>query len=411
MDIPESHVGAPRLTGAEFAIDPARVYRELRREYGSVAPVLLEGDVPVWLVLSYREVHHVTSNPQIFSRNSAHWNFWEQVPPDWPFLPVVVPTLGVIMTEGAEHQRRASAISDALEGTDRVQLARVCEHTADQLIDAFVGQGRADLITDYAQQVPIRVVSALFGLPESEIPDTVTDSLILSSGSQTEAPAAAERLSGRLAKLVAEQRQSPGSGLVARLVGHPAGLSDEELIMDMFVLVIAGQQPLADWIANTLRLMLLDDQFSLTLQGGRGSVGQALNQVMWDSSPIQNLMGRWATQDCMLGGQHVRKGDMVIPSVGSANADSMAYAGTPQNVGGNRAHLSFAHGEHSCPVGAPEIAEVIARTAIEVLLDRIPDVELAVAPEELRWKPTVTMRALESLPVAFTPRHALSVRG
>jgi cytochrome P450 len=65
--------------------------------------------------------------------------------------------------------------------------------------------------------------------------------------------------------------------------------------------------------------------------------------------------------------------------------------------------VSFGHGEYACPVGAPEIAEQIARTAIEVLLDRIPDVELAVPADGLRWKETSIMRGLEALPVTFTP--------
>ena len=77
--------------------------------------------------------------------------------------------------------------------------------------------------------------------------------------------------------------------------------------------------------------------------------------------------------------------------------------GSLGNVGANRAHLSFGHGDHACPVGAPEIAETIARTAVEVLLDRIPDTGLAVPADVLRWKETPIVRGLESLPVTFTP--------
>lgn len=403
MDIPESHAAAPVLDAAEFAADPARVYRELRREYGSVAPVLLEGGVPAWIVLSYRDVHYVTTIPHVFSRNGAHWNLWGKVPPDWPLLPLVAPMPGIIHTEGEEHHRRAGVIIDALENTDHVQLARTCERFADQVIDDFASDTSVDLITGYAQQVPIRVISALFGLPESQIPDMVKDIVLMTSGAPAEAPAANERLIGRMAQLIARERESRGSGVAARMVGHPDGLTDEELTMDMWVLVNAAQAPLADWIANTLRLMLVNDAFSLTLQGGRSSVGQALNEVLWKSAPVQNMMGRWAVRDCMLGDRRIRKGDLILLSIGAANADSLEQADTPQAAQGNRAHMAFAHGEHSCPVGAPEIAEVIARTTIEVLLDRIPDLVLAVPPADLRWKETITMRALESLPVTFTP--------
>jgi cytochrome P450 len=65
--------------------------------------------------------------------------------------------------------------------------------------------------------------------------------------------------------------------------------------------------------------------------------------------------------------------------------------------------VSFGHGEHGCPYPAPELAHVIAQSAIEVLLDRLPDLELLVAADELVWRESVWMRGLHSLPVRFTP--------
>jgi cytochrome P450 len=403
MRIPPSHADAARLYGPEFALDPAEVYARIRREHGRVAPVLLEGDVPAWLVLAYREVHHVTSNPQLFSRSSSLWNLWDQIPPDWPIAPLMTPAPSVIYAQGADRQRRSGAVSDAFEETDRIELSRTCERTADQLIDAFAGDGQADLIAQYAMQLPIMVISRLYGLPESEVPGMTADLLVMSTATDTAAVEANQRVMARMAQLVQDQRAQPGAGLTGRLVRHPAGVTDDELIVDMFVLMIFGQAPTADWIGNTLRLMLVDDQFSLALQGGRSSVAEALNEVLWKDTPIQQAIGRFPTQDCELAGRRIAKGDMLILGLASANADPQVGPDSFVNIGANRAHMSFSHGEHACPVGVPEVAEVIARTAVEVLLDRIPDVELAVPGGMPRWKQTSIMRGLESLPVAFTP--------
>jgi hypothetical protein len=171
----------------------------------------------------------------------------------------------------------------------------------------------------------------------------------------------------------------------------------------MYIMAAAGQQPTTDWIANTLRLMLMDDQFSLTLQGGRISADHALIEVLWADSPSQNLVGRWAVQDCELGARRIRKGDLLVLGVQAANSDPQVRPDSRAGAGLNRAHMSFANGEHSCPVPAREIAEVIARTAIEVLLDRAPDVELAVPAAVLEWRESVWTRGLNSLPVSFTP--------
>jgi cytochrome P450 len=406
MRIPPSHVNAARLYGPEFAVDPAEVYARIRREHGRVAPVLLEGDVPAWLVLAYREIHHVTSNPQIFSRLARHWNLWNEIPADWPLRPIVTPMPSVTHAEGSERQRRAAAIGDALEATDPTEVSRVCERTADQLIDEFAGDGKADLIEQYALRLPMMVISRLYGFPESQIPGLTDDLLLMSTATDAGAIEANQRFMARMAQLVRDHRGKPGTGLTGRLIRHQAALTDAELIVDMFVLIIFAQAPTTDWIGNTLRLMLIDDHFSLTLQGGRSSVDQALNEVLWKDTPIQQAIGRWPLQDYELGGQRIGKGDMLILGLASANADPQVRPGSFGNMGANRAHMSFSHGEHACPVGAPEIAEGIARTAVEVLLDRIPDVELAIPADMLRWKETSIMRGLESLPVTFTPTTA-----
>src|SRR5688572_9754846 len=68
--------GVQRLYGPGVAADPMAVYDRLRAEHGAVAPVLLEGDVPAWLVLGYEEILHVTRNPRRFSRDGRNWREW-----------------------------------------------------------------------------------------------------------------------------------------------------------------------------------------------------------------------------------------------------------------------------------------------------------------------------------------------
>jgi cytochrome P450 len=167
-------------------------------------------------------------------------------------------------------------------------------------------------------------------------------------------------------------------------------------------MISAGNLPTGHWIGNALRLMLVDERFAVTLQGGRGSVVQALNQVLWEDTPSQNNIGRFAVHSCELAGRKIRTGDMLILGWAAANADPQVQPAHGAGVG-NRAHLSFGHGDHGCPFPAPELAEVIARTAIEVLLDRLPDIELTVEPEELLWLPSFWVRRLAALPVKFSP--------
>lgn len=88
------------LGGLEYQQTPSQLYRSMRREHGAVAPVLLDNDIPAWLVLGYPEVCYVTSHDELFARDSRRWNQWDHIPPDWPLLPFVGYQPSVLFTEG-----------------------------------------------------------------------------------------------------------------------------------------------------------------------------------------------------------------------------------------------------------------------------------------------------------------------
>jgi cytochrome P450 len=402
LDYP-AHQRATALYGPRFQNNPAQLYRETRRQHGPVAPILLEGDVPAWLVLGYRELLEVTGNSQLFARDSRRWNAWHRVPSDWPLLPILVFQPSALFTEGAEHTRRAGAISDVLAAVDQFELRKHCERIADGLIDTFAGSGEADLVNQYARPIPLLAISWMLGVPEAEASELVRDMYVLLDGSAG-AMEAQKRILAGFARLLDLRREASGPDIPSRLLAHPARLTDDEIVPDLSTLLGAGQQPTADWIGNTLRLMLTDDRFAMTLSGGRGSIGQALNEVLWVDTPTQNYPARWAARDTQLGGQRIRTGDLLVLGYAGANTDPQVRPGSFVSAG-NYAHMSFSHGEHGCPHPARELAETIAHTAIEVLLDRLPDVRLAVATDALVWRPSMLMRGLSTLPVTFSPAY------
>ncbi|MBB6118562.1 cytochrome P450 [Nocardiopsis algeriensis] len=401
------HEDAMRLYGPDVARDPVPLYEEMRRRFGPVAPVLLDGDVPAWFVLGYRELHHVAGHPEWFARDCRRWNQWDRIGDDWPLLPYVVWTPSVMFAEGDEHRRRAGAIGDALAATGRAHLHTLCRQVADDLVDRFAQDGEADLIGQYAHRIPAGVIARLYGIPAQEVPGLVEDNL-LSLDTNPEAALAHQRILERMRRVVAQRREHPRDDIPSLLLNHPAGLTDEEVVVDLLVIMSAAQAPTGNWIGNTLRLMLLDDDFSLTLQGGRSSAGEALNEVLWKNTPTQNFIGRWAVQSCELSGRRIRQGDLLVLGLAAANGDPRLNTGDLDMHATNRAQMSFGHGEHGCPFPAPVIAETIARTAVETLLDRLPDVRMAVAPEQLRWRPSIWMRGLYELPARFSA--ALGVR-
>ncbi|WP_432065264.1 cytochrome P450 [Streptomyces sp. C10-9-1] len=396
---------AVRLGGPEYQRAPAALYRDLRRRYGGVAPVLLDGDVPAWLVLGYAELGHVTAHDELFARDSRRWNRWGSVPPDWPLLPFVGHRPSVLFTEGAEHQRRAGVITEALEAVDQFELAHGCRRIAELLVDGFAGCGEAELMARYAHALPMRAAIRMCGLPDRgpDAEELVRDlGVSLDVGEGDDPVGAYARVQARIQRLVQDKRAAPGPDVASRMLAHPAALTDEQIVQDLIALIAGAQQPTGNWIGNTLRLLLTDDRFALQVSGGRLSVGQALNEVLWLDTPIQNFIGRWAVRDTTLAGRRIRAGDCLVLGLAAANTDPRIWP--DGRVGAeNAAHLSFGNGEHRCPYPAPLLADVMARTAVETLLERLPDVVLAVEPEQLAWRPSVWMRGPTELPVRFTP--------
>ncbi|MFJ2831301.1 cytochrome P450 [Streptomyces sp. NPDC087263] len=410
------------LSGPRFQTEPAELYRELRRDHGAVVPVSLDGDIPAWLVLGYRELHQVTGDPVLFSRDSDLWNQWPGIPDDWPMLPMIgrgQPS--ILYTVGERHRVRAAMISDALEAVDPFELRSHAEKFADELIDAVSAKGETDLIGDYAALLPVRVLATLYGFTDEQGPGLVTALNDITNGTAS-ALAGQQHLAASMGQLLADRKVAPADDVVSRMLAtaltqeaaaegsgsaSTSGFTDEEIVQDLMVVLAAGHQPTADWIGNSLRLMLTDDRFAASLFGGRNSVAEAMNEVLWEDTPSQNVAGRWASRDTQLGGRHIHSGDLLILGLQGANSDPRVRTDVSALTGGNSAHFSFGHGAHRCPFPAQEIAEIIARTGIEVVLDRLPDIDLAVPAESLARRPSPWLRGLTELPVRFSPTRAL----
>lgn len=404
-----AHAGgdAVPLSGLRFHTDPAGHYREMRAEHGPVVPVLLPGDVPAWLVIGYQEMYQVTTDSLLFPRDSGLWNQWETLPEDWPLRPMIGRRQpSIYYTVGAEHQRHLQMVQTALEHISPLELRIHCEELADRLLDGFCARGEVDVIDAYAKPLPILVLARLLGFPDHEGPGLIKAMSALADGG----PDALEGFRYFAAKsneLVAEKRAAAGADLTSWMLAYPEPFTDEEYALDLMAVTAAGHLPTADWIGNSIRLMLTDDRFAASLTGNRRSIPEAMNEVLWEDTPTQILAGRWAAHDTWLGGQGIRSGDMLLLGLAGANADPKVHVtsqGSDTGLrGGNSAHFAFSHGEFQCPFQAQEIAETIARIGIEVFLDRLPEIDLSVPAGALARRPSAFLRGMTALPVHFAP--------
>ncbi|MFE0602844.1 cytochrome P450 [Streptomyces sp. NPDC058892] len=397
--------GLYRLHGAEAQADPFALYEKLRAEYGPVAPVLVSGDLPAWLVLGHRENLDVARTSSRFARDPRGWRDMREgrVPADTPLGPMVTWVPVCNFTDGPVHERLRAAVVESLERFDKRGIRRYVTRFANQLVDQIAAQGYADLVSAFSDQLPMLVMTQLIGAPDEHGPLLVNAARDMLQGTET-ALQSDRYVTTTLENLVVERKAKPARDLASWLIEHPAELTDTEVLMHLRVVLIAAYETTANLIANTLRTVLTDPRFRASLSGGHMTLPDALEQVLWDDPPINTIIGRWATGDTVLGGRQIKAGDMLLLALAAGNADPQIRPDPSVSVHGNRSHLAFSSGPHECP--GQDIGRAIADTGIEVLLDRLPDLQLAVDPSELQWRGTLMSRHLLSLPVRFAPRSA-----
>ncbi|WP_327290750.1 cytochrome P450 [Streptomyces sp. NBC_01198] len=390
--------GALRLYGPEHAADPQATFAALRKQ-GSVAPVEIAPGVDADLVLGYQSALEVLRSPERFSKDPRNWRALEDgsVPADSPVVPMMGYRPNALWSDGEAHARYRGAITDSLGQVDPNALRGYVEDSADILIDRIGARGNADLLGEYGALLPLLVFNRLFGCPAD-----IGDKLVVGMSGIFDADADSEKanqlLTEGMLELVALKRRQPGADVTSWMMAHPAGLSDEEMLHQLVLLVGAGTEPEQNLICNALLLLLSDDRFAGDLAGGSMPVDEALDEVLWGDPPLANYAVHYAIQDTEVDGVELVAGRPILVSFTAANTDP-ALSG--ERRGGNRAHLSWSAGPHTCPAKSP--ARLIAAVAVEKLLDRLPDIELDCEVGQLEWRQGPFHRALVALPVVFPP--------
>ena len=392
--------GLRRFYGPEAESDPAGLYDKLRAEHGTVAPVLLHGDVPAWLVLGHSENLHVTRTPSQFSRDSRRWRALQDgsVAPDHPLAPIFTWQPICVFADGATHERQRGAVTDSMARIDTRGVRRHVNRFSNRLVNDFCLKGTADVVSQFAEHLPMMVMCAIFGMPEEYDDRLVQAARDMTRGTET-AVASNAYVVGALTRLVQLRRAAPAPDFASWLLEHPASLTDVEVTEHLRLILIAAYESTANLIANVLRMVLTDPRFRARLSGGHMTVPEAVEQTLWDEPPFTAVFGRWAVGDTELGGQQIKEGDALLVGIAAANTDPNVRPDLAANMEGNRAHLAFSGGPHECP--GQDIGRAIADVGVDALLMRLPDMELGVEESELRWIGNIMSRHLVELPVKF----------
>jgi len=394
--------------GAEYLDDPYP-HLALARE---ATPVFYSPALDHWVVTRYDDIRRVLLAPAVFSAANA-------LAPLTPPCPEAARTLsdfGAVRTladaDPPAHTRVRRMVNGAFTPRRVLAMEPVVRAVVARFCDERLRLGNADIICDFAWDLPVIVLFSILGAPTEDVAQVkdATDSRVLityGKPSAAQQVRAAEGLSSfwRYAQALVEDRiRNPRDDFTTDLVqardGQGDGLSVAEASTITLNLLVAGHETTTSLVGNAFRRLLEDRGAWEQLCVDPSLIPGAVEEVLRLDAPIIAWRRR-TTHPVDIGGVAVPEAANLLLMLGSANRDPAKFP-DPDVFDIRRPnahqHLSFGFGAHFC-LGAP-LARLEARIVLEEVSARLPSLRL-VAGQRLEFLPNISFRGPLSLSVEW----------
>jgi cytochrome P450 len=433
---------------SEQRLNPFSFYAQMRKFH----PITYDDKNEIWGIFRYNDIQTVLTDYRHFSSDVQKLADIQQVQQqrqEGQLQEERTQTLrrSLLTSDPPLHSRLRSVISLAFTPNTIFKLRPRIEEICHDMIDKVIEQGHMDLINDLAYPLPITVIAELLGLPVED-QDTFkrwADELLGSTrGSSNNLPT--DRNSEQVFKRVQnemdlyfiniiEKRKRrtisslPHNDLISNLLraeieGHK--LSEEDILSFCSLLLLAGHVTTVNLIGNLVRSLLEYPQqlkqLLLVLQNGSNNnnirdynydhplISSAIEETLRYRSPVQAVF-RFATQDAVIGGQRLQRGQRMILWIGSANHDESVFPDaevfdTTRTF--NNTHLAFGHGIHFC-LGS-SLANLEAKVVLKIILERLQDLRFADEYKDGSLKPLhgIFFHGVSHLPICF--KHDIPIK-
>lgn len=385
-----------------FIVDPYAGLKELR-SFGK--PVWHEG-LGIFLAVCHGNANDVFRNKslgRIFIDKKPEFE-WETF--NW------LHSDSILDSEPPKHTRLRALVAKAFNRNKIEGMRPAIERITTELLDAIDVKVRSgenfDLIADYAEPLPVKIIADLLGFPESEEHllrpwsqaivkmYEVNPTLVY----QSEAKKAAGEFADYVRALAEERKKNPGSDLISDLAmveENGEKLNMHELVATAVLLLNAGHEASVNAFGNGMvEALRRPDQSALLRNDPRGLTETALEEFMRFDAPLQ-LFERTATKDTELGGVKISEGQKIAALIGSANRDSSIFENADEMdlTRDPNPHIGFGAGIHFC-LGAP-LARLEMGVSLPALWEKYPNMSLASEPVR---RPTFVLRGYESVEIS-----------
>ncbi|MAG33931.1 MAG: cytochrome P450 [Deltaproteobacteria bacterium] len=379
-------------------------------------PVYWSEKANLWIISRYRDGEFVSKNQEIFTS-------------EFGIRPGSDTMAGLIDEAEPRHGVLRNMINRGFSPRMVKKLEVTFREIVANAIDEVAGKGECDFVASISVPLPILLIAEMIGIRKKDHArfHHWSDQLIASDGNNDDPEVMAQATQafveyGRyVTELFEEKRTNPQDDLMSILVGakddgllerefDSDGLADrvsvehtelanDELIMLLLVLMVAGNETTRNGISGGMQLLIENPDQRKKLIDDPSLLRSAVEEMVRVVSPVRT-MGRTLTQDYEFQGKRMKKGQQVCLAYPSMNLDAEVYDDPETfDVERNPQHLGFGIGNHFC-LGA-NLARMEMRVAFEQVLKRLPDMEYSRGGPEFRPSPLV--RSCTHMWVQYTP--------
>lgn len=385
------------LLDPKVVFDPYSYFQKLR-EYD---PVYWNKEWGGWILTRYDDVMQAfqderLSSERMTSARSDEYESTFKVLSNW-----------MVFNDPPRHTRLRKLVSQAFTPKATKKMEPSIETITNELLDQIDG-AEIDILSDFANSLPILVISEMLGLPSEDryMIKKWSDDLMLLIFGALDIPDRHERAQNSLHEMIAyledaiaERKKRPQEDLLTSIIfANNDGdlLTNEEIVSTCTLLAFGGHETTTNLIANGIySLLMFPDQFQMLVENP-SLARTAVEEFLRFESPSKAQV-RIASEDCMIGDKKIKKGQRILLVQAAANRDPEIFT-NPEQLDITRKHnqhLAFGKGIHFC-LGAP-LARLEGEIAIPKLIERFPQMKLKTT--DLEWHATIINRGLKKLPI------------
>lgn len=383
----------------DFLVDP---YPHLAKLRNAGKPIWHE-ETQMFLAAKYEDANAVLRNKslgRIFKPREpeSEWSTFNWLHAD-----------SILDSEPPKHTRLRALVSKAFNKN----IIESQRETINKIVDGLIADikkkgGNFDLIADFAEPLPVKVIVAMLGFPEEEEyllrPWSQAIVKMYEVNPSAEVQVAAKKAAGEFAdyvqKLADERKVKPGNDLITDLVRveeQGEKLNAHELVATCVLLLNAGHEASVNGFGNGMVALLeREAQYALLRANPDGLAATAVEEFLRFDAPL-HLFERTATADTEIGGVEIKKGQKIASLLGSANRDENHFANADQMdiTRDPNPHIGFGAGIHFC-LGGP-LARLEMGIALPKLVKAFPNMQIASDPVR---RPTFVLRGYESVAIS-----------